>query len=313
MYRILSVFLIILAAIAIGCDSTTTNSKENQVRSSRSEAQQKPQNLVEPAQPPDMMEIQKLVIQRQPIKNKWVECAEKIARIAHDQQADLVMDLLKNNTLLCMPSDQGVKFLEGATPGKPWIGFVSILPEDQLPSDHWRELANSHNFGAIFAPEAMTIIVRENMPCSPIWKGIILLHEGDHAGHMIYAPYDWHNSTIFSMAERDTHEFQNRIMSIIGGEAYADLIDQEVNRLRNATIKDGGKIGEFIPSRTKYDSQLDVIFGPAESEFERDMRETHVWIHAMFTLIDRDFKGDKERVKTDILYTLYLRDGIIKG
>src|SRR6185503_5206214 len=203
------------------------------------------------------------------------------------------------------------RFLEAAK-SPVWLGFVVIMTGEQMPGPHWQNIASNKGFGANFFAESRTIVVRDHAPTSPIWKGIILLHEGNHAGTAIFAPYNQKDPMLFSMDERDSHEFENRLLSALGGKPYELLLNREVERMKLLILSKGDEIGSLFVGRTDYNSDLDKIFGPAQSQFEKDYRQTHVWLHAVFTMLDRECKqGDIEMIKAKFLHDRYEESGIL--
>ncbi len=300
--KILSTAFLALVALVVlaGCDSPA----QTQAR----QPKLLPAPVAKPSTAPDPAIIQTQIDQRKPVKEQWIADAQQVANRVHDQQADMVIDLLRQHSFTCMPSKSGIMVLETPPANKPFVYFVAIMPHEKMPNAVWNEVATSEDFAANFFYDTDTIVVRETQRCSPTWRGIILLHEGDHADCMLFKPYNAHDLGLLSRAERDTHEFENRLLSSLGGPAYAKVLDNEVARLRTEVIRHGG-MDNIIPPRTEYNSQLDRIFGKAQSQFERDVRQSHVWIHALFTLIDRDFKGDVESQKAKVMYTIYRSKG----
>jgi hypothetical protein len=242
------------------------------------------------------------------VRSSWFAEGDRVAAKTGNRDARFIMDMLKANTVLALPEviagRRAVRYLEDAKTDRPWFALIT-LPYGGMVPEAWRGPRDS--YAAMYNPDMRTLVVLD-VPISPDWKGIVLLHEGDHAAAMTYAPYDWRDDAEFCRAERDTHEFENDLVLALGGPAYLKLLNQEVARLRTNSEKKA--IGTSFPNRLKYYDDLDPIFGPARSDFEKALRATHVWLHACFVLLERDYKGDVQEQKAKLLYSGYVRSGI---
>lgn len=243
--------------------------------------------------------------------NVWLQDGWNVARKTGNPQALTIMSILESHGIMAMPAatpdaGEAVRFLESPH-DRLWFGIVILLKDEQMPSPAWVQTQHSSSIAAAYEPDIRTIVIQDTEPMSATWKGIVLLHEGNHAGATTFRPYDWKNHQEFCRAERDTHEFENDLLSTLGGHRYQQLLAAEVRRL-HGTI--GDRVGAAIASRTDYDRTLDTIFGPAESDMERALRQTHFWIHANFVLLDQYFHGDVEEQKAKLLFTIYSQAGM---
>jgi len=163
--------------------------------------------------------------------------------------------------------------------------------------------------------ELKWMLLLAHAPISTSWRGIILAHEGFHAYDFLSKPYDWNDPKTFAEHEVQAHTLQNGLMSEAGGEAYQKYLEKEVERLRKTIVirKEGAdSYVKSYPNRSVYNVELDHVFGPTESEFEKDIRATHTWIHAVFSLIEKDFPSKQHlHLKREFLVSLY-RDAKIK-
>lgn len=254
--------------------------------------------------------------QRIAVKQQWIEKAKKIANQTQDPEAKAITDFVFPYILTVAPvnSRGDVKFLEAATPNKPWFQLLPLLASDKTMLRGLPEFQTDRHSFARYDPDSKTIFVSTLEPYSDFWKGLMLLHEADHAGASTYQPYDWHNPQIFSEKERDVHEFQNRLSVKIGGFAYDQLLRKEKTRIRNLLQQRGLKPGMAQAGMADYYPELDKIFTPAQSRFEQLARQTSFWIHANFELLDETYgKGpEAERRKALFLYTGYKKEGILK-
>lgn len=254
------------------------------------------------------------------VKNQWVAAAKKIAGETRDIQAKAVVDAVLGSLVAVMPVPQGVRLLESAKPDGPWTGFLPLLPTD-LSKPYLGHLTAAGNIFAQYQPENNVIIVKEFSSSSEFWKGIMLLHEGQHASDMIFATYEWRNPQVFAEKERDVHNFQNRLMSKIGGANYHRLLQHEITRIRADLTRQGLKGFQRQPgaetritvlSRTAYYAELDTVFSPALSQLEKDARQTHFWFHAVFAAFEED-RGknlDAEVGKAAFLRAVYKQGNV---
>lgn len=251
----------------------------------------------------------------------WLEAARVIAERSQDRQAQLIVSFLKGRLVIGEPVNSANGHIAAkvlwAAEGPIVVWMIPMLPEDMKLGESWQRYAESKSVGAGYDPETSWIILRSE-PMSPVWKGIVLLHEAEHARAYTSEHYDWQDAKTFCYKERDTHILQNRLMGKIGGATYRKIIDAEIDRMRRKIAEKNLPIGTAFPNREKYYPDLDRmdVFGPALSDLERDMRGTHVWIHAIFDWIDLDLPGtveDKEDRKALFLKTIYRKGGVLPG
>lgn len=246
---------------------------------------------------------------RKSIVDGYITNAEIVANNTNNSQAKTIVKLIRHGLVIAMPNQEGLQVLENySQSGKPALIIVPLLEKDGKNfNENWKSIQNDKGAGAFYYPEVRTIVLKDNDAISPLWKGIILLHEGNHAGTMMYAPYDWTDLVLFSSAEMLTHEFENKLLLSLGGEKYRSLLEKEVER-----IKMGSDLEGKVPRRTDYHQEMEGIFGPAFSEREKDIRETHFWINAVFTFLGRNFNNPEEK-KTAFMFNLYQEEGRFEG
>lgn len=244
---------------------------------------------------------------RPEIWREWLSAAETVARCTKNRQAKEVWQFLTENGTVSQPHFLGFQYLE-ANKARNWFAAVPIMPGDEGVSQHWQKMCQTNQAAAHFLPDMRAIIVKPGL--SPLWRGILLLHEGNHARSWIRTPYDWQDQQIFSEKERDTHTFQNHLMEALGGQRYRELLHREVQRILTVAKEGEGPLGSFLPTREEYNPEFDEIFDPAESEFDQALRQTHFWLHAVFNFLETYFKGDVERQKALVLWNDYSKNGI---
>ena len=250
---------------------------------------------------------------REGYRDEWFAAAQKVADQTGDPQALEIIRFLKENSVLAEPRINGyIKILEKPR-GPNWCVLVPFTEKDVAMGGIWatRSSGSATHAAASFMPDSRIIVIKSQVPCSEIWKGLLLLHEGNHAYCYIHERYDWQNDVVFSEKERDTHEFENRITAKIGGKAYDDFLEKLIVEIVEETKK-ASKIteGRFIVHRTREYPELDEIFGTPESELERAYRATGVWIHAYFLIFDRTFV-DAGTEKALFLRLLYHNTGVL--
>ena len=249
---------------------------------------------------------------RSVLRSNWLAAARAVATKSANAQAQEVISFLEANNILVEPTVEGVKLLE-TSKDKNWFGFQLLVQGDGRISPVWEEMYTVANasFVANFNADVRMLVVKSHIPTSETWKGIVLLHEGNHALQCIMRRYDFHDPQVFCDEERDTHEFQNRITEKIGGERYTSFVNALSVELEEKLRKKGYKPGEVVYRRDRHFSELDDIFGPSESALERDFRETSVWIHASFIMLERAFGDQAPSQKSLFLKTLYNKSGVL--
>lgn len=236
---------------------------------------------------------------------EWCTEAQKIVEQTGDAHAADVLNFLLFHTILAEPKSDGTfcTLEDSVTP--TWVACLPLLSEDAMLCEAWqREL--HQGFGVSFRPDCRTMILKGNVAFTPQWKGILLLHEGDHATTFTREPYNWHNARIYVSRERDTHAFQNRLVWLIGGREYQDRVEGEAERLVHTdrwTWDEGWPTG------------LDRIFGAAASEKEYGIRFAHWMVHTGFRACERVSETDDEMQnrQTSFLYEVYHQHGILDG
>lgn len=242
------------------------------------------------------------------VSQVWLEAMAQVVRKTGDSQGNAVHQFVKSNGVLSRPLSEGAQLLESPK-GQSYFMLVPLIPGDETISPYWAQKATGHGAVAYFLPDKKVIVLRSNISFSPIWTGIVGLHEGNHARVFLTRPYAWQDPKIYSYKEKDTHTFQNQLARKLGGKMYKSILEEEVRRLLEGIGKK--RIGEVFLSRTEYNPLLDEAFGPAQSDVERNFRQTSTWIDANFELIDRLYKGNKEDRKAKLLHTLYQDAGIL--
>lgn len=243
-------------------------------------------------------------------KLEWLKLTGDVVRKVNYGEANEVFRFLEQDMIVAAPLAQGIKILEKAKT-KKWIVFVSLSDADKNLGDVWRSIVEKQAVAQFMSREKF-ITVRNDVPFSPVGKAIVLLHEGYHAYLFVKNPYTEQDSMKYAQEEVKAHSFQNRIMRLLGGEKYQDLLNRKVEQVSEQVKKAGGKIGYDFPVDPDYDPELAGILSEPESPMEQYFIGTSFWIHANFLLLEKNFKGDVENQKAVFLRTVYQDAGILR-
>jgi hypothetical protein len=233
--------------------------------------------------------------ERNQMFREWVHSAEEIVGATQDPTARNVLEFVKSSALMASPARIGAKYLEGGRDGiTTHLGVVMLRPGDESAGPEWSNHTSSEsNAGAHFQPNGPMMVIKSNIEFSRFAQGIVLLHEGRHAQRFLTTHYDWEQARAFCEEERDTHEFQNRITAEKLGTSYTVLVEKLAQEMKGVLAQAGYRPGEATAPRKRNFSEFDELWPPA-SEHERDFRDTSVWIHANFLLLDEAFKVSGE-------------------
>jgi len=176
--------------------------------------------------------------------------------------------------------------------GNRQVAIVPILAEDAnlLWVRQW--FAKGGSF-ARYAHEGHTIFVRCDNEMTATWLGIAVLHEAWHAREWITRQYDVTDPRVFTAEEMRTHIFQHELSFALGGQAYADALDRETERLKGAGTRfeelSSGKIRVYTAPRAgNYEASLVPIFGAHRSTYETDFRATSFHLEATMQALHDD-------------------------
>lgn len=223
--------------------------------------------------------------ERRRIRDEWFRITKVFLEKIKDVEAHAVMKFLDDKAILVAPKGDALIAQESIS--GVWVGILPIISGDEKQSSTWESLMNDP-FGAMFRPDSTTILLKAHVKYTLPWKAMMLLHEGHHAYTFLTTPYDWRNRGIYLSRERDTHAYQNRVLSEYGGNPYQQILDREVLRLEGLTKEHGSVPGTmFFMNKEIAAFALDAVFGPSLSESERGVRTAHFMIHAHFELLER--------------------------
>jgi len=246
------------------------------------------------------------------LRTTWFKDAREVAEKTKNEEAKSIASFMEENSALAEPDLQGSRFLETAN-GSLWFILVPIVVGDNSKGPMWQAYYSKMGSGGVanFQPDVRAIVIKSHIKMTPTWRGIVLLHEGRHAKEFITRQYDWQDPETYCNEERDTHDLQNLLVMGIGGEKYKTFVNTLAEEMEAELKEKGFSPGEASVSRSKNYPELDEIFSPSLSTLERDFRETSVWIHANFLMLEKKFKNKADEKKSLFLKTRYASKGIL--
>lgn len=246
------------------------------------------------------------------LRATWLNDAKEVAEKSGDSEAMGIISFIEKNSALSEPTPQGARLLESGN-GPLWFSFVPIVVGDDSMGPMWEKYYSPMGSGGVanFQPDARGLVIKSHIKMTPFWRGIILLHEGRHAREFITRQYDWKDTQMFCGEERDTHDFQNRVTLKLGGKRYHDLVLSLAMDIEGKLKTKGYKPGQAVVHRSSHIPELEEIFTPAQSTLEKDYRESSVWIHANFLLLEQTFGVEAPEKKALYLKTIYSGTGIL--
>lgn len=245
------------------------------------------------------------------VAEEWLDAlGREVVEKTKDPQAEKIFEMLRANNEVVLPNDTGFSFIGKDIESEPIRILPLLLSDKQYTFPLWQRFFQS-DIAAAFVSDERLVVIKEDAPTSPVFKGLILVHEGNHALRYLEHPYTERSNKAFSEEERDTHEFVARLMAMIGSTPYEQLLSSEVRRM-TTTVKQTAEGMQFSPSG-KYHEELDTIFGPALSDSEKYKREKLLWLDTVFHFIDAYYVGnkdEKEGVKAEFLLNIYIAQGM---
>ncbi len=239
--------------------------------------------------------------ERKEIFRSWLEGAEYVCAQTKNVKAQEVLDLLKQKgTVVDLMGESNFTF--ESKPVEDMFFIVPMLQHDVGFGPTWQKRA-AIGASAMFDPNANMVIVKDRK-IGRVWKGLLLLHEGDHVLTFGRERYDHSNTRIYCEKERDTHAFENELLVALGGKAYKEIVRKEAVTLFRLRFS-GDDLQFEIPDQPV--RSLEDIFGPPESEDEEATRKAAVLVDIAFEAIDTKYgRGEKaEEAKTSFMQSVY--------
>jgi len=245
--------------------------------------------------------------ERDKIRKVWLDATRTVVHRIRDQQANKIFQFVEKNSILGIPNEKGVLVAEDAKSAN-WFIIIPLREEDKKINQEWAMIFEASLVGC-FVKEIRSLVLMDYIPFSSNIKAIVLLHEGYHAKIFCENPYEEQSDYEYCLEEVRVCTFQNRVMSLIGGKKYQAILNKEVKRI--ASLANVSKGSFSVPSRTEYNKELAKVFGKPASQIEKDFVQTSVWIHAVFTFLEKKFKKESLKQKVFFLKKIYEEGGIL--
>lgn len=245
-----------------------------------------------------------------------LKSAQKIADSTKDQEAQMICGFLRDQAVIVAPilSNGAVNFIIGdSAKSDNYIFVIFVFREDLSLSEHFARMMTNIYVGSSFNPDTRILVVKTWLDISETWSSILFLHECWHAYEYVFTPYNWSDKREYCLHERTTHEFENRLLSKIGGSLYDSIMQNEIKRLEFVIDSAGLDWRESFISSVPVPA-LDQVFGKCKSKQEENLRYTHFWIHKYFILYERRCvnKKDENLTKELFLYANYKNRNILR-
>lgn len=254
-----------------------------------------------------LMSFQHSTIDKERLRvcNRWISCAEEMARITKHVHAKELVEFLRSNASIVSPTNDGFQIIKYAPELE--IPLVVLLPEDSHLRGLWK---NHFDFtdGALACfmihkkEKFVYLCLKGQVPTSDLSKGIILLHEAKHAFHYKKVSNPGSRTPIEMYKEEvEVLEFEGRLLELYFGPDFNFFIDDEVERIRELSLK--------TPFKTVSQSWFDhseVLFAQRfkepEDSVEKSLFRTLLEFVIVFRLIDRYGGGDLDPLTLKIQF-----------
>ena len=268
---------------------------------------------------PEMIEGGPMTVERQQERRdgmqNWLQAGDDVAVRSGVKEAADTMRFVRANACLVGPNKDGQpQFLEGADGKDHWFALAILLPGDEKYGGPFAGMLAAKPAG-YFNPDMRLLTLKQQCALSPVFQGIILIHEGHHAYCYLRELYNWRDQRAYCQAEVRTHSLENAIMAKLGGRSYEEAVRAQMADVLTGLKEGGQDIRTAYAGRSIYNPLLETAFGPAQSEHEKDLRQTHLWIDAVFRLKNEHVPGTqetKEESKALFLLTVYLNSGVLR-
>lgn len=241
---------------------------------------------------------------------QWLEAGDSIFSKTKNPKAKEIMDFLWERGAIGVLTKKEIYLviLKNEVPVGKRIVLIATKEEDRN-RDPYLEAVWSLGLDAFFDFEKNIILGKNLQEISTRWLGITLMRVGYHVLLLHQSPYNWKDFGKFCEKEMEARIFQHEIMERIGGDEYKKYIEKKSQWLKKVILGRGGQVGEDYSLWSEYDSEIDILFGPAKSEFERRSRVDTLWFHVHFHLFDQEFKEGSREQKIMFMKTLYQKKG----
>jgi hypothetical protein len=214
----------------------------------------------------------------------WIDGAKEVADQIDDKHVHHLYEDYLADAGIGQFEEKGLRWLAGSK--QPKVVLVPIFAQENITSptiDRFQQVGGSE-IAAYHRARPGNIMFSGEVSMTPVWKGIVLLHEAAHADadYEVKYPSDDHWKE-----EVDVFRLEHRWMRLIGGEGYIKFIASEVTRFLEEYDDHGGRGGSIPP--LLHGPQLDLSFSPALSNEETATRRTAAWFDVCFQMFEQKY------------------------
>lgn len=239
----------------------------------------------------EMQASMELNDERKEIAEDWLQAGVKIAEQTGNERALMLAEFVVENYVVGFAGERGVALME-----EPDNNDVVILPlmEEDRGLNEYIDMILENPTNAEFHEDIRSILLKERVEMSDIGKGILFLHEADHAKR-------WEENYSSPTEEAEVYEFQFELQEALGGDEYKRLKQFLYEELlpNYESFPDGTFMIPFYPPTTE---QLHEVYGNFKPGNEERLLASGIWLHAASEII-------KEKHPEDYIQTLqnYIR------
>jgi hypothetical protein len=244
--------------------------------------------------------------QRQTLFDAWRNDLRHLVAISHPKLLSDVSEFL-DGAAVVVPDGDGVRIVKEGAAGQTVMVLV-MFPWDRK-SAFWNKVYPEGNIAARFLPEYNLLVLRSEQ-MAPRTRGMLLGHEGMHA--LVFAAEQNAHQTDEEYCEEEAiaHRLGIEVFRSIEPK-FVSAVDVEAEKLAGSMRRNGGRI---IDTDLKLDTfLLDVTFGRAQSELDRNYRATifgdAVLVGAFLRYYNDDERPTMKRFSS-YLCGIYKRNGI---
>ena len=239
-------------------------------------------------------------IARENAVQSYVDNFQKLADKTGNEQAQNNLQMLKDKLVMVTPGRTGFDYLANSTNDENSIRVVALFDEDSRYPLWKKEMQNGA--AATFISSARLLVLKNMLTMSDAYQGASLAHESEHIRRYFLDPMRVITGEIRAKEEVAVYTFQNKLFAEAGGEKYAMLLQNTVEKFASL-IKISGNTASFpiLP----YDRTFDTMFGKALSSEEETYRAFLFQVDVIFHYYDKYLPANAEGLKCDLINNLY--------
>lgn len=226
-------------------------------------------------------------------KEEWLETIPEIVNKTKHPHALQLMSFLASSAAGAT-HPEGYRALEGKTAGS--VCLVPILFQQDQCDPIWQGLIQ-HNESMAYFILPDIIMLRHTIPCSSLWRGLVLLHEASHA----YQHIDSRTKTfvICPKAEEEcrVYSFENRLIEMLFGESYNKIIRKATAVLVKEKCVSTQELVIRPGPLEIFTEGLEKLYGPPYSDEEKKLRHTTFVTHAYFSFFTEYHRNDSSYLR----------------